>query len=302
MMTILWLICAVFMFKERTSRWLFQFFAAFFVFVSGVSLPVAVCAAESSDDQLAPEPLTSEETEYWAKKKAELDLDPDIVNARRAAAKLPALKMQVVRVAPGMIPAKGGLAAGFIALTIDDGPTATNSKMILKTLNDYGVNATFFHIGSRVEKNPLLSKLVMDQGQIVGSHTMHHAYLNKLSEKDAEKEILTGHAAVNQACGKVFPFFRFPYGESTPELLDFIKAQNLTAFSWNMCAYDWKFEEEYYGEDLRRLYAGIVKEIDREGRGIILMHDRTCTALVLPDILDYLKIKKITLVQFLPVE
>ena len=285
-----------FMFNKRALRWL----STTFTVISCLQISSAASAAEKFDNPLSTEPISAEETKYWAKKKEELDIDPDVIKMRQAAAKMPPIKMQIVRVAPGMLPEQGGLAAGFIALTIDDGPTAANTRSLLKTLNDYGVKATFFHIGSRAEKNPLLCKLVVDDGQIVGSHTMHHAYMNKLTEEAAEKEFLAGQAAVRSACNTVAPFFRFPYGESTPELLDFLKAQNITSFGWNMCAYDWKFEEDYYGEDLRQLYRGIIKEIDREGRGIILMHDRTCTSLVLPDVLNYIKVKKITLVQFRP--
>jgi peptidoglycan/xylan/chitin deacetylase (PgdA/CDA1 family) len=264
-----------------------------------MAMPMLPYGASAQEPTIA-ESWSPEEAESWHQRISELNSDPEVKSLRSAAAKIKKLKTRRVRIEPGAVPDDGNLEQGQIALTFDDGPTPINTKLILQALAAERLHATFFHIGSRADKHPELSKLVKESGHMVGSHTMHHPYLNKLEESIAHTEIISGRESIDTATGGSAPFFRFPYGESTPELMAFITNNGLAAFKWNMAAYDWKFEEDYYGSDLRRLLKGIMKELDRAGKGIMLMHDRTCTALVLPDVLNYMKVKGIAHVQFLP--
>ena len=63
-----------------------------------------------------------------------------------------------------------------IAITYDDGPSNDQTPKILRSLNNYGANATFFCVGRQVEKWPDMARRELDYGHTVGNHTYKHRY------------------------------------------------------------------------------------------------------------------------------
>ncbi len=63
-----------------------------------------------------------------------------------------------------------------VYLTFDDGPDGINTPVILDILDNYGVKATFFVVGTRIEQNPGLLKEIVRRGHAVGNHTYNHKY------------------------------------------------------------------------------------------------------------------------------
>lgn len=61
-----------------------------------------------------------------------------------------------------------------VYLTFDDGPIPQSTPFILKTLDEFGVKATFFMVGDNVRKYPELYKQIVDAGHQVGNHTYNH--------------------------------------------------------------------------------------------------------------------------------
>ncbi|SDY71499.1 Polysaccharide deacetylase [Bacillus sp. 166amftsu] len=61
----------------------------------------------------------------------------------------------------------------IVALTFDDGPTK-NVEKILPLLNKYNANATFFVIGTELEKNLKLGRAIVKSGHQLGNHTYSH--------------------------------------------------------------------------------------------------------------------------------
>lgn len=61
-----------------------------------------------------------------------------------------------------------------VYLTFDDGPIPESTPFILKTLDDFGIKATFFMVGDNVRKHPNLYKQIIDAGHQVGNHTYNH--------------------------------------------------------------------------------------------------------------------------------
>ena len=64
-----------------------------------------------------------------------------------------------------------------IALTFDDGPNAYYTPQILTILRRYRIKATFFCIGSLVERHPDLVQQEYAAGHLVGNHSWSHPYL-----------------------------------------------------------------------------------------------------------------------------
>jgi peptidoglycan/xylan/chitin deacetylase (PgdA/CDA1 family) len=57
-----------------------------------------------------------------------------------------------------------------IAVTLDDGPHEDLTPQVLEVLERHGARATFFLLGSGVERLPSLTRAVVEQGHEVGNH------------------------------------------------------------------------------------------------------------------------------------
>ena len=63
-----------------------------------------------------------------------------------------------------------------IALTFDDGPHYKYTEEILDILKKYDVRATFFTVGTNVERFPELVQRELSEGHEVANHTYSHDY------------------------------------------------------------------------------------------------------------------------------
>jgi peptidoglycan/xylan/chitin deacetylase (PgdA/CDA1 family) len=176
-----------------------------------------------------------------------------------------------------------------IVLTFDDGPAATTSA-VLKALRDECVHATFFMVGKGAQEMPAMVKRVATEGHTLGHHTWSHRYLARIGFAAAKEEIDRGIDADNAALAgipsrmRTAPFFRFPYFESTPELLNYIESKHYAVFGADFWASDW---EPMAPEVQLKLLIGRLEAIRK---GILLLHDpRAQTAAMLPAFLRYLR-------------
>ena len=62
-----------------------------------------------------------------------------------------------------------------VFLTFDDGPSS-NTNQILDILNEKGIKATFFVLGSNVEKKPEVVRRMYDEGHFIANHGYSHVY------------------------------------------------------------------------------------------------------------------------------
>jgi peptidoglycan/xylan/chitin deacetylase (PgdA/CDA1 family) len=61
-----------------------------------------------------------------------------------------------------------------VALTFDDGPDPAGAQRILDVLAEHGVPATFYLIGSDLEKHRELGRAIAAAGHEIGNHTYSH--------------------------------------------------------------------------------------------------------------------------------
>ncbi|WP_411280731.1 glycosyltransferase [Gemmatimonas sp.] len=108
-----------------------------------------------------------------------------------------------------------------VALTFDDGPDPDWTPAILDTLASRGVHATFFMIGSQVERHLRLARRVMDHGHEVGSHTFTHPNLAMLPDRLVGLELDVNQRMLQVALDRRIVFFRAPYfGDAEPTTAD----------------------------------------------------------------------------------
>lgn len=188
-----------------------------------------------------------------------------------------------------------GLAHREIILTFDDGPMPDTTPQILDTLAKDCIQATFFMIGKRADAHPELVKRVKDAGHSIGSHSYTHRELNKLPYEEAAQDIEHGFDAVEKAeFGSVENrprLVRFPGFKSTPELVDFVHSHDGTVVNTNMSPADWR------GQPAPATFDRLKALLDRQDRGIILLHDsQKNTVVLLPMIIAELKARHMRIV------
>jgi peptidoglycan/xylan/chitin deacetylase (PgdA/CDA1 family) len=158
---------------------------------------------------------------------------------------------------------------------------------VLKTLAEECTKAVFFPIGKHSTYHPEILKQVAAAGHTVGSHTWSHAHLDskKLSEAQVKEEIEKGFSAIKLALGaNPAPFFRFPALQNNPASVEYLGSRNIAMFSCDIDSFDYK------SKDAAQIINTVMTKLDKQGKGIILMHDlQKHTAEALPTLLRRLK-------------
>ena len=68
-----------------------------------------------------------------------------------------------------------------IFLTFDDGPNEPYTSQILDVLKEHQARATFFVCGKGVERFPLITRRILDEGHSLGNHTYSHSMLRTIT-------------------------------------------------------------------------------------------------------------------------
>jgi len=108
------------------------------------------------------------------------------------------------------------MPAGSVALTFDDGPDPRWTPQILDVLRAHGAHATFFVVGSRVNRYPDLARRIVAEGHELGVHTFTHADLAVVPGWRRDLELSLTRNAIAAATGRTARLMRPPYS-STPD-------------------------------------------------------------------------------------
>lgn len=126
-----------------------------------------------------------------------------------------------------------------VALTFDDGPNPGETDSILKILERENVRATFFLLGSSVDKHPDLAARIARSGHQVAAHSQTHREFTKLSAGEIEDEILTSIEAIERATGVRPNWVRPPYGSVNGTVFNEIERLSLRPALWSVDPKDW---------------------------------------------------------------
>ncbi len=126
-----------------------------------------------------------------------------------------------------------------IALTFDDGPSE-NTDSILDVLEQYGVRATFFVLGYKVEDHSEQIQRAINLNCEIGSHTWAHArYVDRSSAQLATDLQRTEDALWTVANYKP-RLFRPPYGQLSTSIREGAKQLGYVMILWNVDTRDWE--------------------------------------------------------------
>ncbi len=108
---------------------------------------------------------------------------------------------------------------GELALTFDDGPNPAWTPRVLEILAGHEVQATFFMVGSRAQKEPTLVRQMIAAGHLIGNHSWDHPNLALASADCIKEELSRTSQMLEQIIGAPVRYFRPPFGARRPEVL-----------------------------------------------------------------------------------
>ena len=176
---------------------------------------------------------------------------------------------------------KTGTSGGRIALTFDDGPDPRTTPRILATLRRHDAKATFFVVGSQVERHPALLRRIVEEGHTIGNHSYDHADMSYLPPAQIRLELLRTQKAVDKALGYHYQMkiMRPPYGEPYFEGSDALPAFRRIVRQEQLFPVIWTIDTQDYlrADNLQGIVRSVVRQ-DGTGRRkdldqVVLMHD-----------------------------
>ncbi|MFN0274359.1 MAG: polysaccharide deacetylase family protein [Chitinophagales bacterium] len=144
-------------------------------------------------------------------------------------------------------------------LTFDDGPIPYVTEEVLRMLSDYNAKATFFVIGENVLKHRNIYEKVLEEGHIVGNHTMHHVNGWKTGNEIYYEEVMLCDELIHSK------LFRPPFGRIGYNQIQRLKKE-FSIYMWDVLSGD--FDTTLQAEQCVKN----VTENAKEG-SVIVFHD-----------------------------
>jgi peptidoglycan/xylan/chitin deacetylase (PgdA/CDA1 family) len=204
------------------------------------------------------------------------------VNPRRwaAGAAVPLLGAAVVHAGPALT-ARGPLRRamprlagqgrpGGVALTFDDGPHPVGTPAVLDALARLGWTATFFLLGSQVDRFPDVARSIVAAGHEVGVHGYEHDNHLARSGRWARRDLGRACRQISAVTGARPRWFRPPYGVLSAGSVRAAAELDLTPVLWTSWGRDW------LGPPADQVLRNLLRSLD-DG-GTVLLHDSDCTS------------------------
>jgi peptidoglycan/xylan/chitin deacetylase (PgdA/CDA1 family) len=130
-----------------------------------------------------------------------------------------------------------------IYLTFDDGPTPEITEWVLLELEKYNAKATFFCIGSNIEKHPEIFNKIIAKNHAIGNHTFSHLNGWKTSTKDyivnsLQWSVFSSRSPNCQIESKICNLFRPPYGKIKALQARKLRQQGYKIIMWDVLSAD----------------------------------------------------------------
>lgn len=173
-----------------------------------------------------------------------------------------------------------GKDRNLCALTFDDGP-GSHTERLLDILQQQGVSATFFVVGSRVKTRSRSVLRMAAEGHEVANHTLNHRTLRRLPEAKQREEITVVQQMLLDL-GMRSCFLRPPFGRYDAVTERIARELQLRIVMWSVDSNDWKQIPDV--TCLKSVGGGSGL------RGVFLFHDTLASTVeAMPQIIDALE-------------
>ena len=139
----------------------------------------------------------------------------------------------------------------YIYLTFDSGYEAGYTEKILEVLKQNNVPATFFLTAHYINTKPELVKRMIDEGHIIGNHTVNHKSMPDIDNETIKKEVMDLHTSVYKKFGYEMKYIRPPKGEYSERTIAYTNTLGYKTVMWSFAYDDWVEEKqgrETYGK------------------------------------------------------
>ena len=149
-------------------------------------------------------------------------------------------------------------------LTFDEGYENGYTAQILDVLQKTHTPAAFFVTGAYLEREPELVGRMVNEGHIVGNHTLNHPSMpSVIVDADAQKEICALDDRFFDLFGVHMTYFRPPKGEYSARTLAIANNLGYTNVFWSAAYQDWdvnvqKGVDYAYTQIMDQLHPGCV--------------------------------------------
>lgn len=171
------------------------------------------------------------------------------------------------RLAPGL--AGRGLPH-HVGLTFDDGPDPRSTPEFLVELRRLDVQATFFVLGSMLERSPDLGRRLVAEGHELAVHGWTHRNHLCRTPLAIASDLARTAALIERLAGTPPRYWRPPYGILTGAGQLAGRGLGLRAVLWTAWGQDWTAKATS-GSVLNTARSGLA------GGGVLLLHDSDCT-------------------------
>src|ERR1700704_3730867 len=129
----------------------------------------------------------------------------------------------------------------YIAMTFDDGPSATLTPKLLDLLAAHHIKATFFVIGENVAEHAEIVARAAREGHEVGNHSWSHPNFGKMSDKSIRREMRRTDDVIKETIGTRPTLMRPPYGSLSSRQKRLIHDEfGYQIILWDVAPLDWK--------------------------------------------------------------
>ncbi len=129
-------------------------------------------------------------------------------------------------------------------LTFDEGYENGYTAQILDVLKETKTPAAFFVTAPYLKKETELIHRMIDEGHIVGNHTVNHPNLAKCDMVKASQEIAELNTMFYELYGKKMTYMRPPEGEYSEQLLALASDMGYKTILWSFAYRDWDINNQ----------------------------------------------------------
>jgi peptidoglycan/xylan/chitin deacetylase (PgdA/CDA1 family) len=152
-------------------------------------------------------------------------------------------------------------------LSFDGSPNQPATDRLLNCLSNYGILATFFMEGRRLETEADCARRVQAAGHDIGNHSYNHPEFDKIPIQECIREVAFTQAIIHKELGFFPSLLRPPAGLLTKEVEETFLALGFDIVLWSYSVRDWE------GPDAKSVSNRIISQV--VPGTIIALHDRT---------------------------
>jgi len=132
-----------------------------------------------------------------------------------------------------------------IYLTFDAGFENGYTDQILDILKEEKVPATFFLVGTYIREHPDIVTRMVEEGHIVGNHTMNHPDMSSYSKEAFIKEMTEVEELYKELIGEdMLKYYRPPQGKYSVSNLEMANELGYTTVFWSLAYVDWYVDDQ----------------------------------------------------------